>query len=113
MFTLATSFYARMRSDLDAAEILAMHDGELDQAAEKLALFLMVWLGGPARYQVRFGHPRLRADHARFAIGPDQRDAWLRCMGHVLHQHVADEQLRDELGSAFAAVAEHIRNRES
>ena len=49
-------------------------------AAERLRMFLEQYWGGPHTYSEQRGHPRLRMRHAPFVIGPEQRDAWLRCM---------------------------------
>jgi hemoglobin len=53
---------------------------DLGPAAERLTLFLMQYWGGPNTYSASRGHPRLRMRHAPFAIGPEQRDAWLSHM---------------------------------
>lgn len=53
---------------------------DLGPAEERLRLFLMQYWGGPTTYSEQRGHPRLRLRHAPFAIGPIERDAWLRCM---------------------------------
>jgi len=53
---------------------------DLADAEERLRLFLIQYWGGPATYNERRGHPALRMRHARFAIGPAERDAWLRHM---------------------------------
>jgi hemoglobin len=55
-------------------------DEDLRDAEERLRLFLIQYWGGPATYSERRGHPALRMRHARFAIGPAERDAWLRHM---------------------------------
>ena len=43
-------------------------------------MFLVQYWGGPRTYSEQRGHPRLRMRHAPFAIGPVERDAWLRHM---------------------------------
>jgi len=53
---------------------------DLAPAADKLRMFLEQYWGGPHTYSQLRGHPRLRMRHAPFQIGPEQRDAWLRCM---------------------------------
>lgn len=53
---------------------------DLGPAADRLALFLMQYWGGPATYQERRGHPRLRLRHNAFHINPDAKDRWLRHM---------------------------------
>ena len=68
---------------------------DLSGAEERLRLFLMQYWGGPHTYSERRGHPALRMRHARFAIGPAERDAWLR------HMTASVEEL--ELPPALAA----------
>jgi hemoglobin len=53
---------------------------DLGPAAERFRLFLEQYWGGPRTYSDQRGHPRLRMRHAPFAIGPAERDAWLRHM---------------------------------
>ena len=53
---------------------------DLGPAADRLALFLMQYWGGPTTYQERRGHPRLRLRHNAFHINPDAKDRWLRHM---------------------------------
>ncbi|WIM97610.1 globin [Actinoplanes oblitus] len=53
---------------------------DLGPAADRLALFLMQYWGGPNTYSASRGHPRLRMRHAPFRVGPAERDAWLAHM---------------------------------
>jgi hemoglobin len=53
---------------------------DLTGAATRLRMFLEQYWGGPRTYSEQRGHPRLRMRHAPFLIGPNERDAWLRCM---------------------------------
>jgi hemoglobin len=50
---------------------------DLGPAADRLALFLMQYWGGPNTYSASRGHPRLRMRHAPFRVDPAARDAWL------------------------------------
>ena len=59
-------------------------DEDLAAAEERLRLFLIQYWGGPTTYSERRGHPALRMRHARFAIGPAERDAWLRHMTEAI-----------------------------
>jgi hemoglobin len=75
---LVADFYAGVRSD---PVLLPLYpEDELDDAQERLTLFLIQYWGGPQRYGEQRGHPRLRMRHAPFAIGPAERDAWLARM---------------------------------
>jgi hemoglobin len=75
---LVADFYAGVRSD---PVLLPLYPAdELDDAQERLTLFLIQYWGGPQTYGEQRGHPRLRMRHAPFAIGPAERDAWLARM---------------------------------
>ena len=63
-----------------------LYPNDLAESAQHLALFLMQYWGGPPTYNEQRGHPRLRMRHARFVIGPGERDAWLRHMFAALGQ---------------------------
>ncbi len=106
---LVERFYHHMATLPDARGALALHD-DLDRARERLQLFLTGWLGGPPVYVERFGHPRLRARHLPFAIGPRERDEWLLCMDRALEEVVEDEALRAALRGAFGPLATHMIN---
>jgi hemoglobin len=69
--------------------------GGVAAAGRPVRLFLMQYWGGPNTYSDRRGHPALRMRHARFAIGPAERDAWLRHMT----ASVQDLDLPDELAT--------------
>jgi hemoglobin len=53
---------------------------DLGPAADRFALFLMQYWGGPTTYSDNRGHPRLRMRHAPFRVDAAARDAWL---GHM------------------------------
>jgi hemoglobin len=107
---LVETFYERMKTLPQAAGILAMHGEDLTEIKALLVVYLTEWLGGPKEYSARRGAPRLRARHARFPIGPSERDAWMACMLGALDEVVADEKLREALGKAFLRTAEMIVN---
>ncbi|MEH1013596.1 globin [Micromonospora sp. CPCC 206060] len=52
-------------------------EADLGPAADRLALFLMQYWGGPGTYSAQRGHPRLRMRHATFRVDAVARDAWL------------------------------------
>src|SRR5215218_7978796 len=75
---LVAGFYRRVATDPVLRPLYPEPD--LSGAEERLRLSLMQYWGGPHTYSDRRGHPALRMRHARFAIGPAERDAWLRHM---------------------------------
>lgn len=107
---LVDAFYQSMDSRSQARTIRAMHDADLGPVREVLVLYLCEWLGGPKDYSARRGHPRLRARHLPFAIGADERDAWLDCMREALDQTGVAAGLQAELMQAFHKTADWMRN---
>ncbi len=75
---LVARFYAGVRTDPVLAPLYPQDDWE--GAETRLRGFLEQYWGGPTTYSEQRGHPRLRMRHAPFAIGPAERDAWLRHM---------------------------------
>jgi hemoglobin len=76
---LVDRFYDGVAAD---PELLALYPqpDDLGPARRRLALFLAQYWGGPTTYSDERGHPRLRARHLPFSIGPAERDRWLRHM---------------------------------
>lgn len=113
--TLVARFYELMDTLPEAAEIRAMHPEDLTESADKLALFLVGWSGGPPLYVQKHGHPRLRARHFPFPIDDAAAAAWIRCMGLALQERAEDGSLdpavAQGLFDAFLRIAGHMRNR--
>jgi hemoglobin len=107
---LVDAFYARMDALPQARAIRAMHADDLGATRALLVTYLCEWLGGPRDYTAARGRPQLRRAHARFAIGPAERDAWMNCMRGALAEVVADAPLRAALEAAFLRVAQAVRN---
>lgn len=109
---LVDRFYDLMDSLPEAYEIRKLHAPDLNQARDKLFMFLSGWMGGPPLYEQAFGHPRLRMRHMPFAIASRERDQWMLCMTQAMQDTGVDPDLAEELTSAFYRVADFMRNRE-
>ena len=109
---LAARFYEVM--ERDEPELTAVHRqaeggaGIDPEVKRRFALFLVGWLGGPQDYMAVHGHPRLRMRHARVAIGPGLRDAWLRCMTQAMDDCGVTGPVRPFLDQRFAEVANFL-----
>jgi hemoglobin len=86
-------------------------DGRVLRAMrEKVALYLVGWMGGPQEYVAQNGHPRLRMRHFHVAVDKAMRDAWMRCMTKALEQHKVTGEVRAFLEEKLTALADHMRN---
>ena len=108
---LVDRFYDLMDLDPAAAALRAQHPSTLDGSRDKLFWFLCGWLGGPAHYTDRFGHPMLRARHLPFAIGIKERDQWLACMQQAITELQIEPQLAQRLADSFFGTADWMRNK--
>ena len=104
-------FYDLMDLEPGFAALRALHPAELAGSRDKLHWFLCGWLGGPALYEQRFGHPRLRARHLPYAIGIAERDQWLACMRQAMADCALDPLLAERLDAAFFKTADWMRNK--
>jgi hemoglobin len=109
---LVERFYALMDSVPEYYGIRKLHPASLDSSTDKLFMFLSGWLGGPSLYIEKFGHPRLRARHLPFVIGPAERDQWMACMMQAMIDVDVEPQMRTYLYEALSHTAEKMRNRE-
>ena len=104
-------FYDLMELEPEFALLRAAHPPTLDNARERLFMFLSGWMGGPDLYIEAHGHPRLRMRHMPFAIGTRERDQWLRAMAWAMEDVGIDEALRVRLMESFYQTADWMRNK--
>ena len=109
---LVDRFYAYVEQNARLAPLYPLSDAEaMAQARENMALFLIQYFGGPAIYAEKRGHPRLRMRHFPFAIGPEERAAWLDCMNHAVEEVPALAPVASLLGDYFERAALFLQNR--
>ena len=105
---LVDRFYDVMDTEPRAAGLRALHPADLAGSRDKLYWFLVGWTGGPQLYVERFGHPRLRARHMPFTVGPSEIEQWVMCMDTALAE--VSPEARAAVREPIARLAEHMRN---
>ena len=95
---LVEGFYTQVKQDDLIGPMYP--DQDWDGAQDRLRWFLVQYWGGPAEFNARRGHPRLRMRHAPFRIDTAARDRWLELMGNALAT-IDREQLPDEHRAAM------------
>jgi hemoglobin len=104
-------FYAGVAED-PLLRPLYPRDPELFAAsAEHLRLFLIQYWGGPGWYSERRGHPRLRMRHMPFAIGRQERDAWMARMRAAVESLELRPDVREAFLDYFENAATAMMNR--
>jgi hemoglobin len=109
--SLTRRFYEAVAGDQVLLRVYPSDPDRLEAARQHLEWFLIQHWGGPAIYRARRGEGRLVERHRRFAIGQEERDAWL----HHMTEAVRAARLRplDEMQmlSFFQATADNLINR--
>ncbi len=108
---LVDRFYDLMDLEPGFAVLRALHPADLGSSRDKLHWFLCGWLGGPAHYESRFGHPRLRARHLPYSIGIAERDHWMSCMVQAMAEVEVEPALAERLTESLFGTADWMRNR--
>jgi hemoglobin len=106
---LVEEFYRQMDTLPEAKVIRDMHPKELTVTIDKLARFLCSWLGGPRRYQEKYGPIHIPKAHAHLPITEAERDAWLLCMKRALKSQPYSDSFKQYLLTQLAIPAERIR----
>jgi hemoglobin len=107
---LVARFYERVATDPVLRPLYP--EADLAPAQRRLTLFLAQYWGGPRTYEAERGHPRLRQRHFPFEIGPEGRDAWLRCMREALAEMAPPPDIAAEFDRYIEMAAEAMRNRD-
>lgn len=110
---LVDRFYTLMDTLPEAWVIRKIHQDDLGSARQKLFEYFSGWLGGPALYESKYGHPRMRARHMPFSIGEAERDAWLACMAQAFDETLPAGPVRDAFWERVLGLADWMRNREN
>ena len=105
---LVDDFYQRVGADSSLRPMYPEED--LTGAKERLRLFLEQYWGGPTTYSERRGHPRLRMRHAPYAIGLEERNAWVRHMAEAIAEAELPPEHEAELLAYFDHAATHMIN---
>lgn len=104
---IVEAFYRRVDAD---AWMRAIYPEDLEPGKRKLKLFFIQWLGGPAVYSEKFGHPRLRLRHFPFVIDDRAAGRWLRYMRESWRETGVPEDVQDLVFGRLGPLAHHMVN---
>lgn len=112
---LVDTFYKAMASEEKFLPIFSMHSDDLTQTRDKLARFLCGWLGGPKRYQEKYGSISIPRVHAHLHIGEPERDQWMACMALAIEQQPYEQSFKqyllEQLDVPARVLVKHNRSR--
>lgn len=106
---MVSAFYQTMRTDDLIGPMYPQDDWEGSE--KRLADFMIFRFGGPQTYIEERGHPRLRARHMPYAIGPNERDRWLSLMDEAMVKAEIESHEQLIIRAFFKQVADMMQNR--
>ena len=107
--SLLNSFYAKVFQSPILGQLFNQTDAETIK--DKQFCFLTQFWGGPARYNLKYGPPKMRRRHMVHAIDSKAKDEWLNLMFTSIQELDLEQNLKDALYACFPQVAEHMVNR--
>ena len=81
---LVDAFYRIMDELPEAQTIRRMHPKDLEESRDKLTRFLCGWMNGPKLFSEKYGPIRIPMAHKHLRVGPEEREAWLKCMERAI-----------------------------
>jgi hemoglobin len=109
--TLTQTFYESVRTDPVLRPLYPADERRFEAARGHLELFLVQHFGGPPSYRAERGEAQLGRRHRRFAIGPEERDAWIRHMSAAVRAAGLGPLEEMQMLSFFTATADSLVNR--
>ena len=106
---LVAAFYRQVPDDDILGPMYPQDD--MAGAEERLRDFLISRFGGPPKYLLERGHPRLRQRHFRFEIDARGAQRWLELMDRALEEAELGPEAEALLRPFFANVAVAMVNR--
>jgi hemoglobin len=102
----------RFYDNVQNSEIISpLFMGDFDLIKDKQYCFLTQFLGGPALYTEKYGHPRMRMRHLPHAIDQQSKIEWLACMRVAIDSLNLSDDLAEALYNCFPPVAQHMVNK--
>ncbi|PIS09922.1 MAG: globin [Bdellovibrio sp. CG10_big_fil_rev_8_21_14_0_10_47_8] len=109
LMKLSKDFYDFMDTLPEAKKIRDMHTEDLTVSVEKLAFFLCGWLGGPRKFQEKYGPIHIPQRHSHLDVGEAEKEAWLLCMKKALEKQDYSEAFKEYLITQLRVPATRIQ----
>lgn len=108
---LIAGFYRQVPHDDILGPMYPEH--ERKAAEHRLRDFLIYRFGGPQKYILERGHPRLRARHLPFRIDRAARDRWMQLMNNALLEAALPTEAEQLLREFFEQMSTFMINQET
>lgn len=107
---LCECFYDIMEADPTVKALREIHTRDLSDTRQRFFEFMSGWLGGPALFEQKYGHPRLRARHLHVKVDHLMVSQWLYCMNKALDNSISQRKHRQVIYQNLQPLAQHMLN---
>lgn len=108
LLLLLRTFYDKVFESEIIGPLFKHSDKEL--VLDKQYCFLTQFLGGPMRFNEKYGFPKMRQRHMAHKIDETAKNEWLKLMKESIDTLDCDQNFKDVLYSCFPATAAHMVN---
>jgi len=106
---LIDNFYERVFRSKVIGHLFQSTTSELIK--DKQFCFLTQFLGGPPRFNEKYGPPKMRMRHLPHAIDEKAKEEWLLLMKSAIEDLDIDEDFKSTLYACFPNLAQFMVNR--
>lgn len=110
---LANRFYDIVDSHPKAKELRALYPEDLTESREKLGRYLCGWLGGPKKYQEKYGSITIAKAHEHVEVNARLGEIWLLCMHRAIDSQPYSEKFAAYLKEQFRFPIKRILDHQS
>lgn len=105
---LVATFFQLLDTLPKAKKLRALYPEDLARSKEKLGRYLCGWLGGPPKYQEKFGRIKIVDVHQKFEITAELGEIWIECMHDAIERQSFSPKFTEYLKTQIQLTADRV-----
>ncbi len=105
---LVATFFQLLDTRPEAKALRDLYPEDLKRSKEKLGRYLCGWLGGPPKYQEKFGRIKIVDVHQKFDIDAELGALWVACMQDAIDRQSFSPKFTEYLKVQIQLTADRV-----